>query len=175
MTMSIAALMATFSIASAIPPPADLLRRKLIGKVLPDTGEPWATLRNGIQYQPAANLSPLGKEHLRRLTQDDVTQDSFEKIFIDGAETYYDEYSQAWRALGFYIDCDYQVQDEDGSGCQRFMLWAAVSHKSCNLKHHLSRRLMPIAISIHKVHRRGILRKWSRRVHVLRSIDESLG
>jgi hypothetical protein len=61
-------------------------------------------------------------------------QEGFEKIFADGAETYYDENSQAWRALGFFIDCDY-VDDEEQqnneqnqqSGCRRFMLWAAVS------------------------------------------------
>jgi hypothetical protein len=69
----------------------------------------------------------------------------FENIFIDGIETYYDEYSQAWRYLGFYIDCDAVVEDGDGedrknrgrglsgddedrSGCMRYLLWAAVSN-----------------------------------------------
>jgi len=112
-------------------PPFDLVKEKLMAKPLPDTGEPWVSLQNGIEYQPAANLSPLAKQHLRRLTEDEVANaDSFEKIFVDGAETYYDEYSQAWRALGFYIDCDYQSQtaedaEASDSGCQRFMLWAA--------------------------------------------------
>lgn len=57
----------------------------------------------------------------------------------------YDEYQQAWRMLGFMIDCDVRDGDEwsdgaqqshsrddgDGSvssdGCARFILWAAVS------------------------------------------------
>jgi hypothetical protein len=56
----------------------------------------------------------------------------------------YDEYQQAWRMLGFMIDCDVHDGDEwregaqqshsrddnDGTtsdGCERFILWAAVS------------------------------------------------
>ena len=76
---------------------------------LPDTGEQWSTLKNGVQMQPAANLSPLAQEHLRRLTTntDDWQTNPYEKLFVDGAETRYDEYAQAWRALGFYIDCDF--------------------------------------------------------------------
>jgi len=93
---------------------------------MPNTGEQWTTLRNGMEFQPAANLSPLAKEHLRQLTENADTQGSFQTMFVDGTETYYDEYSQAWRALGFYIDCDYQGEDGSSSGCQRFMLWAAV-------------------------------------------------
>lgn len=115
-------------------PPAELVKQKLMAKTLPDTGEPWTTLANGIEYQPAANLSPLAREHLRRLTEDEMATGNFETMFVDGAETYYDEFAQAWRALGFYIDCDYQgdghrrhLQEDDDSGCQRFMLWAAVS------------------------------------------------
>ena len=46
------------------------------------------------------------------------------------------EDAQAWRALGFYIDCDYDgaedyrrsrnLEADDRSGCLRFILWAAV-------------------------------------------------
>ncbi len=118
---------------NAMAPPTHLLKQKLMAKALPDTGEPWTSLPNGIEYQPAANLSPLAQKHLRRLTEDEMSVGIFEKMFVDGAETYYDEYAQAWRALGFYIDCDYQgdghrreLQEGEGSGCQRFMLWAAV-------------------------------------------------
>jgi hypothetical protein len=93
-----------------------------------DTGEPWMTLRDGTtQFQPAKkNPSPLAQDHLRQLTTSDATTSSDErahsKIFADGAKTYYDEYAQAWRALGFYIDCDYYDEDDGGNtGCQRFL------------------------------------------------------
>jgi hypothetical protein len=127
---------------------------------MPDTGEHWSTLQNGVEFQPGNNLSPLAQEHLRRLTttnndESDFTPSEYEKIFVDGMETYYAEYAQAWRALGFYIDCDYcdpdkgcwwqtangnsnnnnnnndnngdDDHDQPVMGCQRFMLWAAVS------------------------------------------------
>ena len=121
-------LLATLPSVIAMGPPAELVKRKLMAKSLPDTGEQWSSLPNGIEFQPAANLSPLAKEHLRQLTKNAGAKESFQTMFVDGTETYYDEFSQAWRALGFYIDCDYQGDGEDGSasGCQRFMLWAAV-------------------------------------------------
>jgi hypothetical protein len=117
---------------------------------LPDTGEEWTTLDDGgnsgvdaaVQVQPASNLSPLAQEHWRRLlwgnsgNNNNNDGSAMSSIFRDGSETYYDEYAVAWRALGFYIDCDADqgddgrrrsLQDEDGDGhCQRYMLWAAV-------------------------------------------------
>jgi len=52
--------------------------------------------------------------------------------FVEG-ESEYDEYQQAWRYLGFMIDCnDGYTFDDDGSydggtgeGCSRYLLWAA--------------------------------------------------
>lgn len=114
-------------------------------KDLPNAGGEWQTLENGVEVQPASNLSPLAQEHLRRLTWGKSSGSSsmendangMTTIYKDGTETYYDEYSQAWRALGFYIDCDADVQEDgrrqleddnnDGITCQRYMLWAAVS------------------------------------------------
>jgi hypothetical protein len=68
-----------------------------------DNGEPWTTSMDGTEFQPASNkLSPLAQEHLRRLTtasdSNSLTDESpYNKLFADGAETYYDEYAQAWR------------------------------------------------------------------------------
>lgn len=55
--------------------------------------------------------------------------------FVEGMSEY-DEYQQAWRLLGFMIDCN-TSDDEDNShsgseditddGCARYVLWAAVS------------------------------------------------
>ena len=75
---------------------------------------------------------------------------SYENQFIYAGETYYNDYAQAWRLLGFYVDCnapynnnnecdwgndghgddDNDNDDENGEQqppCQRFLLWAAVS------------------------------------------------
>ena len=53
---------------------------------------------------------------------------------VDSSETFYNEYAQAWRLMGFYIDCNADQDDhrrelegEDGGGCMRYLLWAAVS------------------------------------------------
>ena len=124
---------------------------------LPTTGQDWISLGDksgsGLEYQPN-DFNDEDPETARRLrairdrtllswgTKDYSTQ------FIDGGETYYDEYSQAWRLLGFYIDCDSPYEDEGGCGgggggdndqqdvdangnpvkhCVRYLLWAAVS------------------------------------------------
>lgn len=161
--LSSAWLLATTSTSLAISREKLEVNKKNI-KERYDTGEPWTTLKDGKEFQPAKNLSPLAQEHLRRLTQgdgsytDDTTAENYmgegpySKIFVDGAETYYDEYAQAWRAVGWYIDCDYcdyyygcwwdnnndghkDGQKHDGNndddalrntGCRRFLLWAAV-------------------------------------------------
>jgi len=130
-----AALSLVVATATAAPSSLPLL------KELPDTGAEWMTLQDGIEVQPAANLSPLAQQHWRRLTwlqkkQNDTT--AYDKIFVDGAETRYDDYAQAWRALGFYIDCDANAQNggrrerklqnnNNQKACTRYLLWAAVS------------------------------------------------
>ena len=116
---------------------------------VPNTGREWVTLDNGYQFQPAGNMDPP-MEFVRKLTQKTSTfqANPYASIFVDGTETHYDEYAQAWRALGFYIDCDSCVygnnnQDHNNdnhvacvgdknyeAGCQRFLLWAAVSTKT---------------------------------------------
>lgn len=153
-TTTTGALFAVFgSIANA---KTSNMRHPLLLNKLPDTGEGWSSLSNGVQVQPASQLSPLAQDHWRRLTNANATEDdeydssiAYQTLFVDGTETYYDEYAQAWRALGFYIDCDYdnsEGQNEEGqqnngnnnnnnnndnngdnSGCTRFLLWAAVS------------------------------------------------
>lgn len=123
---SCAMMAATSSIAllsgtSAAPSPLSAFK---LDK-LPDTGKEWTTMKDSkVEFQPAANLSPLAERHLRQLT----SASSLRQMFADGAETYYDEYAQAWRALGFYTDCDYVMDNNQGGnvgGCQRFLLWAA--------------------------------------------------
>ena len=157
LTPTVLALVST-PIFAVIRPSAKehLLKRKLIQQELPQTpGEDWTTLENGVEFLPAADLTPLAQQHMRRLTGGAYAAAGvYEQAMIDSTETYYDgtsgcsspadsgfssntnpfmvcqypswtDYAQAWRSLGFYIDCTYS--SGDGSGCQRFILWAAVS------------------------------------------------
>jgi hypothetical protein len=60
-------------------------------------------------------LGPLAERHWRGLTggggSGNGNSHGHQGMFADGSETYYDEYAQAWRALGFYVDCDYPNDD----------------------------------------------------------------
>ena len=65
--------------------------------------------------------------------------------YADSSTTYYDGYQQAWRYLGWYVDCNggsSRYYDRSGGGshsgsgdqqvygnnfCQRYLMWAAVS------------------------------------------------
>lgn len=132
-------LSALVSLASA----AGKRNRNNDDKHLFNTGRDWVTLDNGVQFQPGQEMDPR-IEHVRKLwsgNQDNF--DPYHEAVIDGGETVYDEYSQAWRALGFYIDCDaneadyyeeggdrrrsLKEEDQQQGACLRYMLWAAVS------------------------------------------------
>ena len=117
---------------------------------LPTTGREWMTLENGVEFQPAEDFDMYNFDlidesahhhhhhhHHRQLKQ--RQRATYESQFVDGAGTYYNDYAQAWRLLGFYIDCnapfnnanecngDYDSGDDAESACQRILLWAAVS------------------------------------------------
>ena len=95
----------------------------------------WFSTRDGgLEFQPAA--SKFG----RLLLSGSGSTSGYESEFVDGSETYYNDYAQAWRLLGFYVDCNApqnnvnqcggDSQDGDGGdedSCQRYLLWAAVS------------------------------------------------
>ena len=103
---------------------------------IPSTGKDWVTLDSGIEFQAAPDADPR-IEHVRKLWRSNKDNET-PPMFLDGTETYYDENAQAWRLLGFYVDCDACGGDEnynpaecaqlddDESTCQRFLLWAAV-------------------------------------------------
>ncbi len=131
---------------------------------LPTTGQDWISLDGQSEYQPNdfADEDPETARRLRAIRDRSLYSsftgegdpEGYSKQFIDGSQTYYDEYSQAWRLLGFYIDCDspYERQGDCGNGdggenrnddggvqydangnivrtCARYLLWAAVSEK----------------------------------------------
>lgn len=72
---------------------------------------------------------------------DDEYQNTYRvQPFAEGISEY-DSYQQAWRFLGFMVDCNAKTSDDDnqqgggsnsndggtGEGCKRYLLWAAVS------------------------------------------------
>jgi hypothetical protein len=63
-------------------------------------------------------------EDFARLLNDASSQ--VNSFFVDSRNTYYDGYQQAWRYLGFYVDC---YTKEGTKVCQRYLLWAAVRSK----------------------------------------------
>ena len=139
--------------------PAPKIQGLLDKNNLPTTGQDWVSLKTAdgshVEYQPNDFVDEADPQTARRLRAirdrfllDGAGRDQYSKQFVDGGETYYDEYSQAWRLLGFYIDCDspYERQGDCGGGgggdnqdvqydangnvirdCVRYLLWAAVS------------------------------------------------
>lgn len=96
-----------------------------------------------VEFLPASSLlshhENLGttETHLppnlhRQLTRSHLQNPYSVQPFVNG-EMEYDEYQQAWRYLGFVIDCDSNNDDDSswdggtGEGCLRFLIWAAVS------------------------------------------------
>ncbi|KAL3918528.1 MAG: hypothetical protein SGILL_004194 [Bacillariaceae sp.] len=124
-----------------------------------DQDQKWKSLNEDVEFIPAEGIDP---QILRRfLEQNDEEDEAAEyyateeeedsgsggasskmksiyniESFAYGGEEY-DEYQQAWRQLGFIIDCHPMVDDdyyanEGGSGdqgtedgCARYVLWAA--------------------------------------------------
>jgi hypothetical protein len=67
---------------------------------------------------------------------DIAARTSNSELYVDSQNTYYDAYMQSWRYLGFYIDCSparnkgrrhRRLESDATVGCQRYLLWAAVS------------------------------------------------
>ena len=109
---------------------------------IPNSGKNWITLDNGIEFQPGEDVDPR-IEHVRRLWG--TTSNKMDTpVFVDGTDTYYNDYAQAWRLLGMYMDCHYCanggteatcIQNGKSPSCQRFLLWAAVSFNSSLIFH----------------------------------------
>ena len=125
---------------------------------LPITSQHWQSLSQKVEFLPAdevfkGNLrKPAETLQRSRFLEESVvvaSEDEESMVyneydpysvqpFVEGIGEY-DEYQQAWRMLGFMIDCNgYYYNDDDNSGgsndedvtedgCRRYVLWAAVS------------------------------------------------
>lgn len=94
----------------------------------------WMSLTNGVEVKvaDASHIQNPGRvRRLRDAQQRFLSSNSAGQYFADSAGTYYDEYAQFWRLLGFYVDCNVAEDNrrrrlEDGSSpCERYLLWAA--------------------------------------------------
>ena len=89
-------------------------------------------------FLPYSEATDLSQHEYRQLASS-----YYSSKFVDSTKSY-DGYQQAWRLLGFYIDCSQRGRDEhdskdhnshDGedntyksnSRCVRYLIWAAVS------------------------------------------------
>ena len=105
---------------------------------IPADGVPLNVVRRFLEQEEYAGGSAAEKtKSYSRMTGMDSIYDV--DPFATGVEEY-DEYQQAWRLMGFIIDCNPMVDDDyyanggSGSGdqgtedgCARYVLWAAVS------------------------------------------------
>jgi hypothetical protein len=120
-----------------------------------DPQSKWQSLNPEVEFIPAEGVDPrLVRRFLEQGNDEYAAQEEEEEEHVVNSawasiyktETFaygneeYDEYQQAWRLLGFIIDCnpmvddDYYANEGGGSGdqgtedgCARYVLWAAVS------------------------------------------------
>lgn len=154
-------ILALISAARAAENMPFIRMRDLQGVANPEQAQ-WLSMSRDVEFLPVDDLPNKRSIRRKRALQEDEDGDQEEENdqdadgvgtgkwedynpysvqpFVEGVGDY-DEYQQAWRLLGFMIDCnsvpaDYdnqsgsQSQDEDATdqGCARYILWAAVSH-----------------------------------------------
>lgn len=108
----------------------------------------WVSISEDVEFMPNTNLPPLRSPKHRKLDEEEEEDEEIKTTAWDAYNPYsvqpfvegmseYDEYQQAWRMLGFMIDCNsYDDDDASGSGsedttedgCARYIIWAAVSN-----------------------------------------------
>ena len=105
---------------------ANLIFASGIAHTMAEIQSNWISLSRDLEFKPQdqeTSSSMLRSVQERFLGYSDVV--------VDGTETMYDQYAQAWRFLGAYIDCGAVEQqrrylEEGQQACQRYLLWAAV-------------------------------------------------
>jgi hypothetical protein len=127
---------------------------------LPIHDQRWQSLNPDVEFIPAEGIDPQLWQRFLDQAEGEESESatnagmSSKMTSIYNVESFahggveYDEYQQAWRLLGFIIDCNPMVDDDyyagggSGSGdkgtqdgCARYVLWAAVRLKSACLAH----------------------------------------
>ena len=107
-----------------------------ISKASLPASDHWTSIEEGVEFLPSHALfdhdTTTLPPSLHRQLRSQLTNPYSVQPFVSG-ESEYDEYQQAWRYLGFVIDCDSNMDDDSswdggtGEGCQRYLIWAAVS------------------------------------------------
>jgi hypothetical protein len=77
----------------------------------------------------------MGSDWMQRYLSNSSPDDEIpHSIFADSTSAAYTGYQQAWRMLGFFVDCSYSSSNNNNgggdnkngnSGCTRYLLWAA--------------------------------------------------
>jgi hypothetical protein len=115
------------------------------------SADKWISLSQDTEFLPLMDTnSPMMRDLLERQLQEQdfsganhthgaYSQENPYSVqpFIEGMSGY-DEYQQAWRLLGFVVDCNEVIYDDDyeegghsndgtltNEGCARFVMWAA--------------------------------------------------
>jgi len=109
------------------------------------------SLSADTEFQPSSEFAndPKLAKTLHRMLEDadaeeeEVLNNPYTSFvpYVEGEKDYYARWAQAWRYIGFYIDCTVKGEeeeeegegrkrhlesgDEDQVGCTRFLLWAA--------------------------------------------------
>ena len=110
----------------------------------PKTAENWVSMSEDVEFLPVLKNGMNGEIDGRNTRSLEQTTGSYSwnnpysvQPFVEGMSGY-DEYQQAWRLLGFMIDCSIPFEDDDyhvsahsrdgdvnESGCARYVIWAA--------------------------------------------------
>lgn len=124
-----------------------------------NANEKWQSLNQDVEFIPADGLDRrvvhrfLEQGYYSAATDEEEEyggmsgmEDIYDVQPFAYGDNEYDEYQQAWRLMGFIIDCnpmvddDYYQQENSGSGdqgtedgCARYVLWAAVSANAFHL------------------------------------------
>ena len=106
----------------------------------------WISMDQNVQFLPADANSPESIHRAHRQLSNAYSNAYDSQPFADSTADY-SSYQQAWRMLGFMIDCSVTNDGTQGSGdknrqngggnaatgegCQRYVVWAAVSLCVC--------------------------------------------
>jgi len=114
----------------------NFIQKPQLSKLVPKSKEnDWVSFDKNTEFLPADATSTASSNMARMLASSSTTYNPYAaQAFVDGVNTEYDSYQQAWRYLGFMIDCDASTDDDNNSGsgdqgtddgCARYVLWAA--------------------------------------------------